>query len=139
MLIKKQYRETPGVPKSLWEMGESFFVILKIVPSSVSSFVRNIKGNKPGRTELKKSCKPLIVEDEKSSGFEIISIIIKIMRLEKNRPEKFCLMLKIKNFDFLREIVFVIVKYMLKCLYKLEVLYGKSKEVFSWLLWWSNN
>ena len=93
-------------------------MILKIVPSSVSSFVRNIKGNRPGRTELKNSFKPLIVEDEKSSGLEMISIIIKMMRPEKNNPVKFCFMLKIKNFGFLREIVFVILKYMLKCLYK---------------------
>ena len=91
-------------------------MILKTVPSSVKSLVKNIKGKSPGRTELKKSFKPFIVDFENNSGFEIINIITNIIRPEKSKPEKLFLMLKIKNFGFLREIVFVIIKYMLKCL-----------------------
>ena len=51
---------------------------------------------------------------ENNSGLEIISIITNMIKLEKSKPEKFFLMLKIKIFGFLREIVFVIIKYMLK-------------------------
>ena len=51
MLIKKQYNDTPGVPNSFLETVENFVEILKTVPSSVKSFVKNIKGRSPGKTE----------------------------------------------------------------------------------------
>ena len=95
-------------------MPENLFVILKTVPSSVRSFVKNIKGRSPGNTELKNKLKPFMVDCENNAGFEIIKIIIKKIIKEKTSPEKFLFMLKIKKFDFFNEIVFVILKYMLK-------------------------
>ena len=69
----------PGVPKSEYENLSIFFVILKTKPISVKSFVRNINGNRPGRTENTKSFNPEIVPDVKIVGFEmIISITAKI-------------------------------------------------------------
>ena len=89
---------------------------MKTVPSSVRSFVKNIKGRSPGKTEPKKSLSPLIVALENNAGFEIIKSITKKTMAEKVRFKKFPFKLKIKNFGFLREIVFVIIKYMLKWL-----------------------
>ena len=43
-----------------------------------------------------------MVDEENKDGFEIINAMIKIIEPEKIKPEKFCFMLKIKNFDFLR-------------------------------------
>lgn len=116
MLIKKQYRDTPGVPNSFCDTPENLFEILKTVPSSVNSFVRNIKGNRPGNTEKKNNFNPFIVAVEKTNGFEIIKSITKNTIAEKVKFKKFPFKLKIKNFCFFREIVFVIIKYMLKWL-----------------------
>ena len=71
-----------------------------------------------------------MVDFENAAGFKIMSIIIKNIESEKNKLEKFCFKLKIKKFCFLGEFVFVIIKYMLKCLYKLGEYYGCSKEIF---------
>ena len=55
-----------------------------------------------------------MVDCENMLGFIIMTAIMKIIASEKNRPEKFCLMLKIKKFLFCSVFVFVIIKYMLK-------------------------
>lgn len=71
----------------------SFFVTLKINPSSVISFVKNINGNNPGRTEKKNNLIPEIVPEVYFWGFEIIiNIMAKINKVK----------MQSKNVEFLK-------------------------------------
>lgn len=105
----------PGVPKTAYENLSIFFVILKTIPISVKSFVKNIKGRSPGKTENTKSFSPEIVPSVKIVGFEMIIIITKSIKIVSKLSWK---KLELKHFKkvLLELIVFVgfIIKYMIK-------------------------
>lgn len=88
-------------------------MILNTKPSSVSSFVKSIKGKSPGMTAVIKRLMPSIVPFEYFDGFEIIKIMIRNIRIEKiisEKAELFFEKVLLKWFDF----VGFIQKYMLK-------------------------
>ena len=114
MLIKKAYSETPGVPKTLYENLSNFWLMLKINPISVMSFVRSMKGKSPGKTEKTKSFKPEIVPVVYLVGFEMIKKIIAKMSRVKSVSAEDLLKKNLKIFEHLIFLFVVIISYMLK-------------------------
>ena len=101
------------------------FEIFIIVPSSVKSFVRNIKGKSPGRTEKIKSFKPSIVPEVYLDGLVIIISIIIIIKNENKISSKVSFF-KLDIFKLLSRWLFfvvIILSYMLIYWCKLRRVY----------------